>query len=120
MNEFENNNSPVPVQAEPVVPTPARVLGYICMACGSASLCTLFLGIAFSLAGLITGGISRSKNYGRLTKQARIGKILSIIGIPVSILFLVLYILLFVYIVQDASGYVNDYYFFTRLLLSAL
>ena len=90
------------------------------MACGIASLCTLFVGIAFSIAGLITGGISRSKNYGRLTKQARIGKILSIIGIPVSILFLVLYILLFVYIVQDASGYVNDYYFFTRLLFSAL
>ncbi len=116
MNEFENGYVPAPVQAEPPVPTSARVLGYISMGCGIASLCTLFAGIAFAIAGLITGGISRSKNYGRSTKQARIGKILSIIGIPVSILCCVLYALILVQAFKEVGSYTKDFYFFLRTL----
>lgn len=113
MNEFENSYTPAPVQAEPPVPTSARVLGYISMGCGIASLCTFFVGIA----GLITGSISRRKNYGRATKQARLGKILSIIGIPVSILCIVLYVVVLVELIDGInSGLARDFYFFVGTL----
>ena len=117
MNEFENSYTPAPVQAEPPVPTSARVLGYISMGCGIASLCTFFVGIAFAIAGLITGGISRSKNYGRATKQARLGKILSIIGIPVSILCFVIYVVALIQLIDGVNGgLAQDFYFFVSTL----
>lgn len=118
MNEFENSHPSAPVQAEPPVPTSARVLGYISMGCGIASLCTFFVGLAFAIAGLITGGISCSKNYGRQTKQARVGKILSIIGIPVSVACFVLYIVLLLSIMDgiDGGSMTRDFYFFLHTL----
>ena len=117
MNEFENSYTPAPVPAEPPVPTSARVLGYISMGCGIASLCTFFVGIAFASAGLITGSISRRKNYGRATKQARLGKILSIIGIPVSILCIVLYVVVLVELIDGINGgLARDFYFFVSTL----
>lgn len=120
-NEFENGYSPVPVQAEPPVPTAARVLGYVTLGLGISSLCTLFAGLPFAVAGLITGGISRSKNYGHLTKQARIGRILSIIGIPVSVLWFIGYVVLLVFIMEGSAtplpiNGTKDFYFFLRTL----
>lgn len=118
-NEFENLYSPVPVQTQPPVPTPARVLGYITLGLGIASLCSFFAGLPFAIAGLITGSISCNKNYGRLTKPARIGRTLSIIGIPVSVLWLIGYVVLLVLIyVYDVTtlpmNTARDFYFFLR------
>lgn len=120
-NEFENSYSPVPVQAEPPVPTSARVLGYVTLGLGIASLCSFFAGLPFAIAGLITGGISRSKNYGRLTKQTRIGRILSIIGIPVSVLCLICYVVLLVLMLENGASTLpmnnaKDFTFFLRTL----
>lgn len=54
---------------------------------------------------------------GRATKQARLGKILSIIGIPVSILCIVLYVVVLVELIDGInSGLARDFYFFVGTL----
>lgn len=114
-NEIDNQYSNVPVNAAPVTPTSSRVLGYVTLGLGITSLCSFFAGLPFAIAGLITAGIGRKKNYGRETKPMHIGKILSIIGIPVSILSLILYIVL---LANFASGphYTSDFSFFLHTL----
>ena len=111
-NEFDNRYTNIPVNASPIVPTSARVLGYVTLGLGIASLCSFFVGLPFAIAGLITAGIGRGKNYGRDTKPTHIGRILSIIGIPVSILCLILYIVLLVYYIDGT----RSFYAFVNML----
>ena len=109
-NEFDNPYSNVPT-AEPVTPISARVLGYVTLGLGIVSVSSLFAGMPFAVAGLITAGIGRGKNSGRDTKPTRIGRILSIIGIPLSTLCLILYILFLVNIIN----YTDAFYAFVNM-----
>lgn len=96
------------------LPTAAKVLSIVSMACGIASCCTFFVGFMFSIAALITSSISRGKTPAGITNtKAKVGLITGIIGIVLSVIWLIVYVALIVEVVDsyDYYGYGYDYYY---------
>lgn len=94
------------------LPTPAKVLSIISLVSGILSCCSLYVGFIFSIAALITGGISKSKTpSGTPNGKSTAGIITGIVGIVLSILWFIL----FIYIIEEATSTPSysyyDYYY---------
>ena len=81
------------------VPGTAKAFSIVAFVCGICSLVTLFVGIQFGIAGLVFASLSRRRAGFDLPRNRK-GRIMSIIGLIVSVLWLILYIILFVYAVN--------------------
>ena len=75
------------------LPTPAKIMGIISMICGILSLCSCYVGFIYSIPALILSNIANNKSAGVDNPKARLGKTLGIIGIPVSVVCLIGYII---------------------------
>ena len=88
---------PVPVAAAtPVVPGAAKVFSIISFICGILSLCTLYNGLSFAIVGMIFGNLALSKAPQHLIPKANKGRIMSKVGLFVSIGWIVLYAIIFI------------------------
>lgn len=81
-----------------------KVFGIIGLICGIVSLVSCYAGLPFAIAAIVMGSLDSSKNV-EATGMGRTGRILGIIGIPVSIIGTILYIVLIAF-----SEY--SYYYF--------
>ncbi len=109
-----------PVYPQPVytpsvtteLPTVAKILSIVSMACGIASCCTFFVGFLFSIAALITSGISKSKTpAGVVNTKAKVGLITGIIGIVLSVIWFILYVSLLVEVIDSYEPYYSYGYY---------
>ena len=103
-----------PAYVAPRLPTAANVLSIVSMACGIASCATLFMGFLFSIAALITSGISRSKTpYGVSNTKAKVGLITGIVGIVLSVIWIIIYVELLgeIFDIYDYYDYGYGYYY---------
>ena len=92
MQNYDPQQDVIPAAPEPQRPVPgtAKAFSIVAFVCGICSLVTLFVGIQFGIAGLAGFDLPRNRK----------GRIMSIIGLIVSVLWLILYIILFVYAVN--------------------
>ena len=88
------------------MPTAAKVLSIVSMACGIASCATFFVGFMFSIAALITSSISRNKTpEGIPNTKAKVGLITGIIGIVLSVIWIIIYVALIGEIIDSYDSY---------------
>lgn len=80
-------------------PTKVLVFGIIGLACSGLGI----LGLIFSIIGLVQGNRYRAQ-YGAISKQANIGRNLSIAGLIISILCIVLFVALIILIIANAPA----------------
>lgn len=112
MTEFESNTSLEPIPAEesvllyePAPPRIAVIFSFIALGCGIASLCTLWYGLEFAIAGLVFAMLSKKRTGGKPLLNAKRGKTLSIIGIVISSIWTILYVL---YSMQDIMAQLDE------------
>ena len=100
MQNYDPQQDIIPAAPEPQRPVPgtAKAFSIVAFVCGICSLVTLFVGIQFGIAGLVFASLSRRRAGFDLPRNRK-GRIMSIIGLIVSVLWLILYIILFVYAV---------------------
>ena len=91
MQNYDPQQDVIPAAPEPQHPVPGTATAF--------SLVTLFVGIQFGIAGLVFASLSRRRAGFDLPRNRK-GRIMSIIGLIVSVLWLILYIILFVYAVN--------------------
>ena len=101
MQNYDPQQDVIPAAPEPQRPVPgtAKAFSIVAFVCGICSLVTLFVGIQFGIAGLVFASLSRRRAGFDLPRNRK-GRIMSIIGLIVSVLWLILYIILFVYAVN--------------------
>ena len=106
-------NQQVPVQApynaipyQQTLGNPTKVLVFCIV--GLALCWTGVLGLIFSIVGLVQANRYIAQ-YGNVANQVRIGKILSIVGLAVSIFFIILWIFYIIFIVFMVSSYSSAY-----------
>ena len=101
MQNYDPQQDVIPASPEPQRPVPgtAKAFSIVAFVCGICSLVTLFVGIQFGIAGLVFASLSRRRAGFDLPRNRK-GRIMSIIGLIVSVLWLILYIILFVYAVN--------------------
>ena len=95
-----------PVPSEPLPSGTAVIFSIIAFACGILSLCTLWIGLDFAIAGLIFAMLSKRRTGGRPLPKAKRGKILSIIGLVISSIWTLVYIL---YSLQDFAAQMEEF-----------
>lgn len=97
MNEFDfEPQTPGPRAPSPVSGT-GKAFSIVSFVCGIVSLCSLFAGIPFAITGLVFAAQSK-KRCGCDLPRNRKGRIMSIIGLVLSILWLIAYIALLVWL----------------------
>ena len=106
MQNYDPQQDVIPAAPEPQHPVPgtAKAFSIVAFVCGICSLVTLFVGIQFGIAGLVFASLSRRRAGFDLPRNRK-GRIMSIIGLIVSVLWLILYIILFV---SSVNGIVED------------
>lgn len=92
-NQYNQYNNEVPGS------TSILVMGIL-----SLSLCWLFgIGLIFSIIGMV-----KASNYARvapLTGKAKVGKILSIVGLPVNIVLILIYVIAIIVAAEEIHYY---------------
>ena len=101
MQNYDPQQDIIPAAPEPQRPVPgtAKAFSIVAFVCGICSLVTLFVGIQFGIAGLVFASLSRRRAGFDLPRNRK-GRIMSVIGLIVSVLWLIFYIILFVYAVN--------------------
>ena len=87
---YDNSNQQPEVTPEPQ--PQKKVFGIIGLICGIVLLVSCYAGLPFAIAAIVMGCLDSSKNV-EATGMGRTGRILGIIGIPVSIIGTILYVI---------------------------
>ena len=97
-----------PIYQPPVLTGAAKILGIISMVCGLVSLVSCYAGIAPAIAAIILSNLAHKKAPGAYNKKADVGKTTGIIGIFVSALCIVGY-LIYCFVLGFSMG--SSYYY---------
>ena len=75
----------------------ATIFSIIAFVCGILSLCTLWYGLDFAIAGLIFAMLSKKRTGGIPLSKAKQGKTMSIIGLIVSSIWMIAYLVYYIH-----------------------
>lgn len=96
-------SEPAATAAEPgALPISAKIMSIISMVCGILSCTSCYVGFLYSIPALILASIANKKAPGVPNKMTKVGKTTGIIGIGVSVLCLIAYVVMMAFTIGSS------------------